>query len=113
MTKRFASISLVLALLGPGAASQLLAHEGHDHKVLGTVTMAAVDRVTLKDRDGKDLTIKVTKDTKVKAKPLIKVEQIKAGTRVVVTAVEAADKTMTAKLIEVGAAAAPLAPQAR
>ena len=75
-------------------------------KYLGTVTMAAVDRVTLKDRDGKDVTIKVTKDTKVKAKPLIKVEQIKAGTRVVITAVEAQDKTMTATTIEVGAAGA-------
>jgi len=106
MTRRFASISLALAMLAPGPASQLRAHEGHDHKVLGTVTMAAVDRVTLKDRDGKDVTIKVTKDTKVKAKPLIKVEQIKAGTRVVITAVEAQDKTMTATTIEVGAAGA-------
>jgi hypothetical protein len=42
----------------------------------------------------------------VKATPLIKVEQIKAGTRVVITAVEEKDKTMTAKTIEVGAAAA-------
>jgi len=50
--------------------------------------------------------IKVTRDTKVKATPLIKVEQIKAGTRVVITAVEEKDKTMTAKTIEVGAAAA-------
>ena len=66
--------------------------------------MAAVDRVTLKDRDGKDVTIKVTKDTKVKAKPLIKVEQIKVGTRVVITAVEAKDKTMTATTIELGTA---------
>ena len=102
MTKRLASISLALALLAP--ASQLRAHEGHDHKVMGTVTMAAVDRVTLKDRDGKDVTIKVTKDTKVKAKPLIKVEQIKVGTRVVITAVEAKDKTMTATTIELGTA---------
>jgi DUF917 family protein len=34
----------------------------------------------------------------------VKVEEIKAGTRVVVTAVEAKDKSMTAKIIEIGAA---------
>jgi uncharacterized Zn ribbon protein len=92
----------VLALTGPA----VLAHEGHDHKIMGTVTMAAADHVMLKDKDGKDVTVKVTKDTKVKAKPAVKVEEIKVGTRVVVTAVEEKDKSMTAKTIEVGAVAA-------
>ena len=50
----------------------------------------------LKDRDGKDVKFKVNKDTKVKAKPAIKVEDIKVGTRVVVTAGEGKDKSMTA-----------------
>jgi hypothetical protein len=69
---------------------------------MGTVTMAAIDHLMLKDTSGKDVTIKVTKDTKVKARTAVKVEEIKAGTRVVVTAVEDKDKTMTAKTIEVG-----------
>ena len=30
-----------------------LAHEGHEHKVMGTVTMAAADHVMLKDRTEK------------------------------------------------------------
>ena len=85
-----------------GSRAALLAHEGHDHKVMGTVTMAAADHVMLKDKDGKDVTIKITKDTRVKAKPVLKVEDIKPGTRVVVTAVEEKDKTLTAKNIEVG-----------
>jgi hypothetical protein len=88
----------VLALTGPA----VLAHEGHDHKIMGTVTMAAADHVMLKDKDGKDVTVKVTKDTKVKSKPVLKVEEIKAGTRVVVTATQAKDKSFTAKTIEVG-----------
>jgi hypothetical protein len=37
-------------LVGP---LQTRAHEGHDHKVLGTVTMAAADHVMLKDKDSK------------------------------------------------------------
>jgi hypothetical protein len=45
----------------------------------------------------------VTKDTTVKSKPAMKVQEIKVGTRVVVTATMEADQTMKAKTIEVGA----------
>ena len=68
--------------------------------------MAAADHVMLKDKDGKDVTVKVTKETKVKGQPAVKVEEIKAGTRVVVTALEQKDKSLNATLIEVGVAAA-------
>ena len=94
--------ALVAALWAVG--SPLLAHEGHDHKVMGTVTTATADRVTLKDVDGKQATVLVTKDTKIKAKTALKVQEIKPGTRVVITAREGKDKTMTARTIEVGAA---------
>jgi hypothetical protein len=73
---------------------------------MGTVTMAAADHVMLKDTSGKDVTVKVTKDTKIRAKPALKVEEIKVGTRVVVSAVEEKDKSMTAKSIDVGVAPA-------
>jgi hypothetical protein len=106
MMKRFSATLLALAILASGSTGQLLAHEGQEHKVMGTVTMAAADHVMLKDKDGKDVTIKVTKVTKVKAKPMVKVEEIKVGTRIVITAVEEKDKSMTAKVIEVGAAPA-------
>ena len=105
MTKRAFVTILALAVLALGSGARLLAHEGHEHKVMGTVTMAAADHVMLKDKDGKDVMVKVTKDTKVKAKPAVKVEDIKVGSRIVVTAVEEKDKSMTAKSIEVGAAA--------
>ena len=105
MKRLFATV-LALAVLALGSGAQLLAHEGHEHKVMGTVTMAAADHVMLKDKDGKDLMVKVTKDTKIKAKPAVKVEDIKVGTRIVITAVEEKDKSMTAKSIEVGAVAA-------
>ena len=88
------------------SSAVLRAHEGHDHKIMGTVTMAAADHVMLKDKDGKDVTVKVTKDTKVKSKPALKVEAIKSGTRVVITASQAKDQSFTAKTIEVGVATA-------
>ena len=104
--KRLFATALALAVLMLGSGARLLAHEGHEHKVMGTVTMAAADHVMLKDKDGKDVMVKVTNDTKVKAKPAVKVEDLKVGSRIVVTAVEEKDKSMTAKSIEVGAAAA-------
>jgi len=79
------------------------AHEGHEHKVMGTVTMAAVDHVMVKTTEDKEVTIQVTKDTKVmKGEVAMKTEDIDAGTRVVVTAVTEKDQ-LKAKLIQVGA----------
>ena len=66
------------------------------------ITLLGVARFIEMDKDGKEVTVKVTKDTKVKAKPATKVEEIKAGTRVVVSVVEEKDKTLTAKAIEIG-----------
>ena len=103
--KRLVATVLAFAVLALGSSARILAHEGHEHKVMGTVTMAAADHVMLKDKDGKDVMVKVTKDTKVKATPAVKVEELKAGTRVVVTAVEQKDKSMLAKAIEVGVVA--------
>jgi hypothetical protein len=106
MMKRLLAMVSVLVFVTLAARVPLLAHAGHEHKVIGTVTMAMADHVMLKDKDGKEVTVKVTKDTKVKARPAIKVEEIKAGTRVVVSAVEEKDKSLTAKTIEVGMAPA-------
>jgi Domain of unknown function (DUF5666) len=103
MTRRLIAMVLALGVLAFGGGIRLGAHEGHDHKIMGTVTMSAADHVMLKDKDGKDVTVKVTKDTKIKSKPALKVEEIKAGTRVVITATQAKDKSFTAKSIEVGA----------
>jgi len=107
MTRRlmfavFAS-ALVLTLQG-------LAHEGHDHKVLGTVTMAAPDHVMLTDTKGKDVTVYLTKDTKVlRDKKPAKVEDIRNGLRVVITARTVKENNvekLMAKLIEIGTAPA-------
>jgi hypothetical protein len=102
--KRLMAVLVVIGALSMGSTVRVVAHEGHNHKIMGTVTMAATDHVMLKDTDGKDVTVKVTKDTKVKAKPAVKVQDIKSGTRVVITAQEGKDKTMTASIIEVGIA---------
>ncbi len=99
-----AAIAAVVVLAG--AAQAVMAHEGHDHKVMGTVTMAASDHVMLKDRDGKTVTVQITKDTKiVRGKDALTAGDIKTGLRVVITA-QQAKSAMTAKTIELGAAPA-------
>lgn len=106
MVRRLTMALIALFTFYLASGSVVRAHEGHDHKIMGTVTMAAVDHVMLEDREGKDVTVKVTKNTKVKSKPVLKVEEIKPGTRIVITATQEKDKSFTAKLIEVGAAPA-------
>ena len=107
--KRAVSTLVAVAVLIFGYSLPSFAHEGHDHKIMGTVTMAAPDHVMLKDKDGKDVTVKVTKETKVRAKTETKVEDLKAGARVVITATQDKDQSFTAKTIEVGTAPAPTA----
>jgi len=104
LTRRF-NLFLMLAVLTVLflPASRAFAHEGHDHKVMGTVTMAAADHIMLKDRAGKDVTIQVTPETKVlKDKQPMKIEDVKAGTRVVITATMDEKDNMKAKTVQVG-----------
>ncbi|MCA1586095.1 MAG: hypothetical protein LC791_15450 [Acidobacteria bacterium] len=110
MTRRFGITLLASFVLAVVTLAAVFAHPGHEHKVLGTVTMAASDHVMLKDKEGNDVTLYITKDTKVlKDKKAMKVEDIQTGMRVVITAVtekeKDKEKTM-AKVIELGAAAA-------
>ena len=108
MTRRFAlSLALtVIACVGSGTAA--LAHPGHDHKVLGTVTMAAADHVMVKDKAGNDVTVHINADTKVvMAKKPMKVDDVKTGMRVVITAVTVKEndaEKLIATSIELGAA---------
>lgn len=106
MLRRFGITILVLFVLAVAGRTLAFAHEGHKHKVLGTVTMAASDHVMIKDKDGKDVTVHITKDTKVlKDKKAMTVEDIKTGMRVVIAAVTEKEKMM-ATTIELGAAPA-------
>jgi hypothetical protein len=91
-----ALLTALAVLVFSGAA---LAHP--NHKVMGTVTMIAADHVMLKDKAGKEHTLKIVKTTKVtRNKKPMKATDIPVGARVVVTAVS--DEDLTAKSIEVG-----------
>ena len=77
----------------------------HEHKVMGTVTMGMSDSLMMKTTDGHDVTVKITPETKItKGKDAVKLDTLKAGTRIVVTT--ASDEApYTAIAIQVGVAA--------
>jgi hypothetical protein len=105
MTRRTVLAWVAVTMLGASASA--LAHPGHDHKLLGTVTMAAPDHLMLKDREGKDHTVRVTTATKIlKEKRRATMTDVQVGMRVVVTAQTENDQ-LVAKLIEVGPAPRP------
>jgi Heavy metal binding domain len=86
--KRIVSIALGAFLLFAGP---LIAHEGHEHKIMGTV--AAVDvaahRLEVKGTDGKTVALRLDDKTKVTrgAAPAAMGDLV-VGTRVVVTMTE-------------------------
>jgi hypothetical protein len=109
MTRR--SLLLVLvALLVATSVQPLVAHPGHEHKLLGTVTMVGPDHIMLKTRDGKEVTVHTNAETKVtKGKQPATLADVKDGTRVFVVAVTPKEKgveKMIARTIEVGVAGA-------
>ena len=83
MVRRFMLAALVLTLVLPGAA---LAHPGHGHKIMGTITAVDASHLVVKATDGKESSIQILPATmfkKGKAKGAN--TDLKVGLRVVVT----------------------------
>lgn len=95
---------LVFVLLAAAAAPlTLFAHEGHDHKVLGTIVSVDAKRVVVKPTEGPDTSIVIAAATTFhKAKEIGKAADLKAGVRVVVN-VGAGKEPLTAKDIQYAA----------
>jgi hypothetical protein len=100
--KGIVGAAVVLALLAPVAVR---AHEGHTHKVLGTVSSLDGDHLTIKTTDGKTTIVMLDAKTTI-ARGTAKLDRtaLKAGERVSVDA-EEAKGMMMAHAIKLGAAA--------
>ena len=73
---------LAIGLLAPAAA---LAHPGHDHKLMGTISSVDKNKVVVKTTEGKDMTFEITPLTTFKrGKNKGAQADLKAGMRVVV-----------------------------
>ena len=90
-----AAFAVVAALAIPGYT---LAHEGH--KVMGTVTRLHENHLEVKATDGKTWTISLNEKTKIlRGKTKAKVDDIKPGERLVVTAMETKGKAGKAMMV--------------
>jgi hypothetical protein len=79
-----AALSMSFALL-VAPSPLLVAHQGHDHKVMGTVKSIEAERIEVEDRDGQETWFKVTKDTKILRGQLPEeLTAVEVGERVVV-----------------------------
>jgi len=82
-----------------------LAHEGHDHKLLGTITEVTADRLVVRaTKDGAVSSIALVATTKItRGKTRLAAGELKAGDRVVVN-IGSGKAPLTAKAVQVGAA---------
>ena len=98
------AVTLAAGVLGASAAS---AHEGHAHKLMGTITAvhAEMNHVEMKTTDGKAADFYVTPDTKYSSgtKPAT-LKDLTVGARVVVTTKMQGVKTFATE-VKIGAAA--------
>ena len=97
------AIALAGALVVPAMAR---AHEGHAHKVMGTVSSVEGNNVMVKTADGKTVMVMLDKKTAVtRGKTKLDVSAVKVGDRVVAEGMEEKDMIM-AKTVKLGAVAA-------
>ncbi|MBP7778491.1 MAG: hypothetical protein KA371_15340 [Acidobacteria bacterium] len=96
------ALALAAAPLAPA-----LAHEGHDHKLLGTVTEVTAERLVVRaTKDGQVSTIALVATTKItRGKLKLGAGDLKVGDRVVVN-IGSGKAPLTAKAVQVGAAPA-------
>lgn len=81
------------------------AHEGHDHKVIGTVSSVQGSNVMVKTTDGKDVMVMIDAKTAVtQGKTKVEASTLKVGDRIVAEGPEAKGM-VTAETIRIGAAA--------
>lgn len=113
MTRRLFVSVLALGLFA-ATTPPVLAHEGHDHKTMGVVTMIHENHLEVKDLKGKSTTFTLAAATRIlRNKAVVKRADIKVGDRVVVTTRETKDKagkvTVAVREVQLGAAAAAAA----
>jgi hypothetical protein len=98
--------AFVFALAASAAPlSAALAHEGHDHKLLGTITEVSAESIVVKaTKDGALSTIAIKAATKItRGKAKLSAADLKIGDRVVVN-IGNGKAPLVAKAVQIGAA---------
>ena len=102
MPKILAAIA-VMALVA--LTGRVLAHEGHEHKVMGKVVAIDEQKIEVESTDGKKVTGTLSAQTKyLRDKATAVRTDVKVGERVVIVLVEDEDKVKNVKQVLLGAA---------
>ena len=106
MTRKFVGGLILAAALAVPAVS--LAHGGHVHKVMGTVSSASATQLEIKTTDGKMAIVTLNAKTVYRqGKAKVDATTLKVGDRVVVEGTQATGaKTVTAQTVQIGTASA-------
>lgn len=108
--KKLITFALFIAVTAAPAA---FAHEGHAHKVMGTVAAISGEQIEVTNTEGKKETHPLTKQTMfMKGKLMAAAKDVTVGTRVVLSVVEKDGKKSVSMVMIGGADAAPAAPAA-
>jgi hypothetical protein len=100
MNRTLIAVLAVMAMLAFTGGTW--AHEGHVHKVMGTVAARHDNNVELKTQDGKTVVVILNeKTTFARGKQKVAGDLVKVGERVVVEV--AGEKDMTAKVVTLAA----------
>jgi hypothetical protein len=106
-------------IIGAALAAALLipryvrAHEGHPHKVMGSVVMRHENHLQVKSTDGKSSEITLNEKTKIlRGTMRVKLDDIKPGERIVVTALETKGKDGKKTLVATEVKLGPVTPAA-
>jgi hypothetical protein len=96
-------IAVVVAIFAVMAPSAARAHEGHAHKVMGTLQSIAGNHLTVKTTDGKSVMVMLDAKTKItQGKARVEASSLKVGDRIVAEGMEEKEMIM-ATTVQVGA----------
>ena len=102
-------IALIVAITAMVVPAALSAHEGHAHKVMGTVSSISGKHVTVKTAEGKSVMVMLDDKTKVtQGKDAVDASKLKVGDRVVAEGPEEKEMIM-ATTVKLGVAPATVA----
>ena len=101
MTRRTVRSAALMLVLGSAA---MLAHDGHAHKIMGTVTARDAKHVEVKTPGGETLSIAINEKTAVvRGKRKVAITEVQVGRRVVVD-IGSGEDPLIAREIQVGVA---------
>lgn len=94
------ALAVIAAIAAFVSTGKLLAHEGHAHKVMGTVAVIDATHIEVVTKEGKKESFLLTKETKyLKGKAAAAAADVKVGARAVVSAIEKDGKKLVTEVL--------------